>query len=110
MVKDAIKVNMGIVDSQTGKRIFADKIIDISEHCPEAAQCVIKYGNAKRGRIAQICEFYQKNIDLGSTVHFFTTDETQQSVVKNNWFELRAKVSGIKPELLAKLIYENDSI
>jgi len=103
----SIKKEMGLYDSNNELSIEADSFVDISEYCPEVEQCVIKYGKSKRGTIAQICEFYTKGVDLGATVHFFLNEETEDTLIKNSWFDIRSKVLGINPKLLAKLIYKN---
>ena len=102
-----IKKAMSMYDSQTGKTLFAQKIVDLSEYCPESKQCIIKYTKVHRGLIAQINNLYQKGKDLGSSVHYFISEMSIAELAADVVFERLSKRMGCEVTILSNLIFDN---
>ena len=51
--------SMGLYDNRSLEQssITAEKVIDVTEFCPESKRCVIKYARVTRGLIAKICDW-----------------------------------------------------
>lgn len=98
---------MGLYDSETGRSVEFDKAVDVTHLCLDSLRCVVKYGNAKRGRIAQICDWYEQEKDMGTTVHFFISEMTPMGLAGDVVFNRRARVMHANPFELAKYIYDN---
>ena len=101
--------SLGLYDnnSKNGKSVIADKVIDVTPLCPKIKQCVIKYANVTRGRIAQICDWYEKGKDLGMCVHYHINEMTPETLAEDVVFAQRARVMGADALKLSKIIFEN---
>lgn len=98
---------MGLYDSRTGKSILSYKMVDATNICPGSNQCIIKYGNAVRGKIAQICDWYQRSKDLGTILHYHINVMTPDSLTEDSVFSRTARVMCVEPLVLAKFIFDN---
>jgi hypothetical protein len=102
-------LELGLYDSQSGKSIKAYKIIDATHLLEnnDNRRCVIKYANCLRGKIAQICYWYEPTKDLGAMVHYFINEITDKELAKDEVFYLRCELMNVNPFMLARFIYEN---
>lgn len=98
---------LGLYDSDTGRSIPSLKVIDVTKFCPESKQVVVKYGIAKRGLIAQICDWYRRGKDLGTTLHYFVNEMTPETLAADEIFERHAVAMGADARKLAEVIFEN---
>lgn len=100
---------LGLYDNNSTEEtsVVADKVIDVTSMCPESRQCVIKYANVTRGRIAQICDFYEKGKDLGVCVHYHINEMTPVELAEDVVFASSAKMMGANNYDLAKIIFDN---
>lgn len=94
---------LGLWDNH--KSVTAYKIIDASSLCPDAEQVLIKYANTESGRIAQICQLYEPEKDLGLTVHYFINRESIKSLSEDDTFVIRCAVMGVDPKKLSMFIF-----
>lgn len=107
--KELIKAELGLYDnnSENESSVTADKIIDVTAICPKSARAIIKYANVKRGRIAQINNWYKKDVDMGTSVHYHINEMTTHSLALDEVFERTARVMGADPLTLSRLIFDN---
>lgn len=101
---------LDLYDSDNGKTIKSYKIVDATYLCKDSKRCVIKYADCTRGRIAQICDWYQSDYDLGVSLHFFINEMTFNELKKDTVFIRRCKVMECDPYCLAKFIYDNQQL
>lgn len=113
MLKSCVKIEplkiakkeLNLFDSVTDKSVLAYKIVDASMLCPESATCVIKYADATRGRIAQICDWYDAKTDIGVNVHYHLNDSNPLQLSKDEVFVRRCSIMGANPTELASFIF-----
>jgi hypothetical protein len=97
--------SLSLYDSANGNTIYADKVVDITTFCSNSKQTVLKYANAERGRIVQICDLYEHGKDLGTVIHYFVDELTPEQFVEE--LKLRASILGCSANKLTELILEN---
>jgi hypothetical protein len=100
---------LGLFDNNSSEQssVVADKVLDVTAMCPKSAQCVIKYATVTRGRLAQICHWYTKGIDLGGLIHYHLNEMTPESLAADVVFEGRARVMGANALQLSQIIFDN---
>ena|SRR6185503_11482212 len=100
---------MGLYDSGTAAQtsVTPYRVIDVTAHCPKAVQVVIKYAKVNRGLIAQLNSLYEKNVDLGVTVHWHINEITAYNLATDVVFERQCSIMGATPLKLATVIFEN---
>lgn len=107
LVIASASLELGLYDSRNGKTIKAYKMADATHLCNDSKRCVIKYANCVRGKIAQICDWYEAEKDLGTTVHYHINEMTFKDLAKDEVFVLRCKVMKADSYSLAKFIYDS---
>lgn len=107
LVVGCAKDELGLYDSANGKSIKAYKIADATTLTKESERCVIKYALAVRGVIAQICDWYKSDRDLGTTVHYFIDEMSVDELAKDEVFERHCRVMDAHALTLAHFIYDN---
>jgi len=73
----------GIFDSDTGKELKAEKIVDVTEECPlatEAEKSIFVYTKAQRGPIVYMKRSKKGKLFGGSGIHFFIHDLDEEVV------------------------------
>jgi hypothetical protein len=106
-VDDFVKHELGLYDSSSGESIVAYKIIDATVLCPLSKRCVIKYAIDSIGKVAQINEWYDRDVDLGSSVHYHINNLTVHELSTDLVFMSFANKLGINPSNFAYFIYNN---
>lgn len=101
------KSELGLYDSRNGKSVKAYKIVDATELCTKAKRCVIKYADVVRGRIAQICDWYEPDYDLGMTVHYHINEVSPEWLANDEVFARHCRVMGVDALELSNFIYSN---
>jgi hypothetical protein len=66
------RFHFGLYDSDTGKSLTPDRVIEITDICPNYLEggCFLLYTNAKRGRLVQIRLPYETGVTIGTSIHF----------------------------------------
>lgn len=107
-MKNSITINpeMGLYDSVNAQTVKAYRFVDMSNLCHKAPRLLVKYADVTRGRIAQLCHWYEADEDLGSTVHYHISLMTADELAKDEVFERTAIVVGADPLALAQEIYK----
>ena len=98
---------LGLYDSRTGGSVIAYRMFDATGMCPGSKRCVIKYADVARGRIAQICDWYEADKDLGATVHYHINEMTPKELAEDVVFARQARVMAVEADVLAKSIFAN---
>lgn len=94
----------GLYDSDTGKSLTTQRVIDITDDCPSGERTVLLYTSARRGRIVQITFPYPNEVYMGAHTHFFV-DELRRSVApRDDTFGLLAKRIGLPRKHLIGMI------
>ncbi|QKZ15209.1 hypothetical protein [Spirosoma sp. KUDC1026] len=106
-VEEVAKKTLGLYDYRAQQSLEATKIVDATSICPQAKRCVIKYANDTRGLIAQICNWYSPDDDLGGQVHYFISAMTPVQLADDVVFERTAVGMRVEPIVLASFIYQN---
>ncbi len=101
------KKEMGMYDSGNGKTVTAYKRVDATEICPNSKQIIIKYADVTKGKIAQINNFYEAGVDLGSCLHYHINFMTPEELASDGVFKRTANVLGVPPIDFANFIYSN---
>ena len=107
-----LKINIaehdpGLYDSDTGRSLNTEKVVDITDDCPAANRkhrAILLFTTAQRGRIVQMARPYPKEVYMGMHVHFFVDelDSEMRVAERDDTFGLWAKDLGLpKPELRA---------
>lgn len=104
---DCASLKLGIYDSENGESIIAYKIADATILCRNSKRCVIKYANIASGKLAQICNWYNPNEDLGTTLHYYISEMSFIQLVKHETFAIICRCMAVDPFILAQFIYEN---
>ena len=107
LVIASASLELGLYDSRNGKTIKAYKMADATHLCCDSAKCVIKYANCIRGKIAQICDWYEATRDLGTTVHYHINEMTVNQLASDEVFVIRCKIMKADPYILAQFIYDS---
>jgi hypothetical protein len=97
--------SLGLYDSANGQTVTADKVVDISYLCKRSKQVILKFANAERGRIVQICDLYETGVDMGMTIHYFVNEMTREQF--ENELKLRASILGCESTDLVQVIFDN---
>jgi len=100
-------LELGLYDSANGKSVKAYKMADATILCSDSKRCVIKYANVVRGRIAQICDWYEPNQDLGVNLHYHINEMSIYQLANDEVFISRCLSMAVNPFSLAQFIYEN---
>lgn len=108
-LNELIGSGLGLYDSRSseGGSVVAYKVIDVTDICPNETQVVIKYANVTRGRIAQICTWYERGKDLGMCVHYHINEMTPETLASDEVFNRHATMFGVRPIKLSKVIFKN---
>lgn len=108
-VKDLIGSELGLYDNNSDNHssVLADHVIDVTAICSNSARCIIKYANVKRGRIAQINNWYEQDKDLGSSVHYHINEMTPHELALDSVFTSTSRSMRVDPLVLAKIIFAN---
>jgi hypothetical protein len=106
-VVGSAKDELGLFDSANGKSIKAYKIVDATELTNNSKRCVIKYALSVRGVIAQICDWYKPDVDLGGSVHYFIDETSPKELSEDEVFERRCRVMDAHALTLSHFIYDN---
>lgn len=94
-----------LCDSDTGKSLLAEKVVDITEDCPNGNKkdrFLLLYTRAERGRIVQITSPHDGEKYMGMHIHFFVDEiECEMNVApRNDTFGMWARMMGFdKPAL-----------
>lgn len=108
VLADLKGIDLGLFDNhKTQKSVKAYKVVDVSEFCPQSEQCIIKYANVTRGKIAQICKRYEKGKDLGLNIHYHINEITERDLAADEAFSAVTKSAGCDPKVLSKIIYQH---
>ena len=107
LVVGSAKDELGLYDSANGKSIKAYKIVDATELTNNSKRCVIKYALSVRGVIAQICDWYKSDVDLGGSVHYFIDETSPKELSEDEVFERRCRVMDTHALTLSHFIYDN---
>lgn len=102
--------DMDLYDSKDpyGNLVTATKVVDISSLCPGAkAQAVLMYACVTRGPVVQLNEWSEKGKDLGVWTYFHYEEMGRRGLVMDRVFKCFADLWDIRPERLAKLIFEH---
>lgn len=101
---------LGLYDSNSKNRtsVIADKVIDVTEICPDAKRCIIKYAKVTRGLIAQICDWYESNEDFGLKIHYHINEMTPVELANDEVFS--SHCMGAHPMELANVIFDNQPV
>lgn len=98
----------GLVDSSTGKTCIVEKIVDVTDLCPEAKdeRCLFLYTRAKRGRIIQMIRPYRGEKFMGMSIHFFIDEITSElsAAPRDDTFGSWSKNLGLTKTALKTLI------
>lgn len=107
-MNNSITINpeMGMYDSGNGQTVKAYRFVDMSNLCPKAPRLLVKYAEVMRGRIAQLCHWYEADKDFGSTLHYHISLMTADELAKDEVFVRTAIVVGADPLALAQEIYK----
>ncbi len=107
-MKNPITINpeMGLYDSGNGQTVKAYRFVDMSNLCPMAPRLLVKYADVVRGRIAQLCQWYEADKDVGITLHYHISLMTADELAKDEVFERTAIQVGAVPLALAQEIYK----
>lgn len=100
-------LDLGLYDSANDGNIEAYKIIDATHLCPNSKRCVIKYAKVARGTIAQINNWYERDRDLGSSVHYHINEMTPSELGNDTVFASTSSSMGADPLNLASFIFNN---
>jgi len=106
-VVGSASLELGLYDSRTGGSVTAYSMFDATGMCPGSKRCVIKYADVARGRIAQICDWYKADRDLGTTVHYHINEMTVKELAQDEVFARHAKMMAVEANVLAKSIFDN---
>jgi len=98
---------LGLYDSRNGKTIKAYKMAEATHLCNDSKRCIIKYANCVRGKIAQICDWYEPTRDLGTTAHYHINEMTVNQLASDEVFVIRCKIMKTDPYIFAKFIYDS---
>lgn len=98
---------LGLYDSRNGNSVTAYKMFDATSLCTDSERCVIKYADVTRGRIAQICDWYKPDYDLGVNVHYHINEMTVEELANDEVFACQCRVMGADAITLAKAIFDN---
>jgi hypothetical protein len=104
------KQDLGMYDSATGKDVLAYKMWDASHMSAKNEKVVIKYAEVKRGRIAQICNWYTHTEDIGTTIHYFLNETTPEKLAGDYNFIVHSQVLGIDRMEFAQAIFEHQEV
>jgi hypothetical protein len=107
LVIASASLELGLYDSRNGKTIKAYKTAEATHLCNDSKRCIIKYANCVRGKIAQICDWYEPTRDLGTTVHYHINEMTVNQLASDEVFAIRCKIMKADPYILAKFIYDS---
>ena len=88
------------------EKVFQDKA-EATHLCNDSKRCIIKYANCVRGKIAQICDWYEPTRDLGTTVHYHINEMTVNQLASDEVFVIRCKIMKTDPYVFAKFIYDS---
>ncbi len=102
--------SMGLYDnnSETQDSVLAYKVIDVTELLTDVEQVVIKYAKVTKGTIAQICDWYRKDEDLGTTIHWHIDGLTPYQLANDEPFKFRCeKIFKVDALLFANVIINN---
>ena len=61
----------GLFDSDTGRDLIVEKVIDITDDCRPRKRTILLFTRARRGRIVQVTHPYKGRAYMGSHIHFF---------------------------------------
>lgn len=93
-----VGASMGLYDSDTNQTVFCDKVISVSKDCK------IRYGNVKRGRIAQINSL-RPDGGPGSWVHYHVNECSASYLANDEVFKRFARNLNLDPmELAIKIV------
>jgi hypothetical protein len=108
-IKELVGSPLGLYDSGSlnTESVTAEKVIDVTDICPKAKKVVIKYAKVTRGRIAQICNWYEAEKDFGSTLHYHINEMTVSDLANDEVFRRTAEGMGAIPPILASVIFKN---
>lgn len=106
-VVGSAKDELDLYDSANGKSIKAYKIVDATELTNNSKRCVIKYAISVRGVIAQICDWYKPDVDLGGSVHYFIDETSPKELSEDEVFKRRCRVMDAHALTLSHFIYDN---
>jgi hypothetical protein len=94
------KQRWSLIDSDTGKKLKIEKVVDITEDCPEKIRTILYYTKAKRGRLVKITQSYSSNGDEGL--------ETWMNMSHpNDTFGMWADMAGLSKVELRAIIEKN---
>ncbi len=98
---------LGLYDnrSKDNKSVTADKVIDVTDFCPESKQCIIKYARVTRGMIAQINDLNEDGIEVGLTLHYHINEMTPITLANDEVFQTHCM--GANPRELAQIIFDH---
>ena len=87
-------------DLDTGIHCRTEKVVDITENCPNASQkdrVILLFTRTKRGRIVQISRPYEGEAYRGLHINFFIDelDKELRVAPDDNTFDLTAKNLGL---------------
>ena len=109
LVTTGAKYPLGLYDSASEFRtpVIAYKIVDASFLCPESKRCIIKFAKVERGKIAQICKWYNSDIDFGMTLHYHIEEMTPKILAQDVvFYDFITDMKG-DPDKVAEFIYKN---
>lgn len=98
---------LGLYDSANGNSVTAIHMVDATKFCAKSERCVIKYAPVERGLIAQICDWYEADKDLGGMVHYHINEMKPVELAKDCVFAMKCRVMGCDALDLANFIYDN---
>jgi hypothetical protein len=103
------KQRWSLIDSDTGKKLKIEKVVDITEDCPEKIRTILYYTKAKRGRLVKITQSYSSNGDEGLYTYFFVDGlETWMNMSHpNDTFGMWADMAGLSKVELRAIIEKN---
>lgn len=102
--------NSSLYDITTGKRCVTEKVVDITEDCPEASEterAILLFTRTKRGRIVQISQPYEDEVYMGLHIHFFIDELDHEMfcvVPRDDTFGSTADRLGLTKSQLRSLI------
>lgn len=85
----------------------AYKIFDATSLCNDSERCVIKYANVVHGCIAQICDWYDYDCDLGVKIYYYINKMSVEELANDKVFAHQCRMMGVIPLVLAKAVFDN---
>lgn len=104
------KHTLGLYDSDTKETLKTEKVVDITDDCPDASEqerALLLFATAKRGRIVQIVRPYRGEVCMGSAVHFFVDEIEHEFRLRESSFAFRASMLGLTKTGLRNIIEEH---